>query len=180
MIRQRLTQEASFAVSDLVETTGLTRQGLQGHLKEAMASGLIHRIGRGRGTRYERGARWQPPTTWDTVPPTSGRTGTDVGFDEAQISDALLEWLDSDVGLDDPTTRDETGTTRCVIRLVEHETRFVARSTGKRLMAHLDRFRIVELNFEGVEHVGRSFMDEVFRVWAKRHPETELRPTNMV
>ncbi len=334
MIRQRLTQEASFAVSDLVETTGLTRQGLQGHLKNAMASGLIHRIGRGRGTRYERGDAWGHDRgaagrddRGDCVREGASsfeRTSSTAGLDESEISKALLEWLDVEspshtpevekvldyavseivnnaidhsgaplvstrasvrdgvvdiviedegmgvferlctgLGLDDhlhaiqelskgrSTTapeahsgegifftskvvtrfeltangltwivdneiEDETireaddrpGTrvtirirvdatvdiaevfgrfttdmaydkTRCVIRLFEHGSRFVARSQAKRLMANLERFRVVEFDFKGIEQVGQGFVDEVFRVWANQHPETEIVPINM-
>ena len=322
MIRDQLTQAASFAVSDLEEATGLTRQGLHRHLKKALASGLLRRIGRGRGTRYERGDHWTEEAREGSA--TFERTSSTAGLDESEISRAILEWLDGEIpsktrevekvldhaistivsnaidhsgapqvsataslrdgavdvviedagmgvferlraglGLDDhlhaiqelskgrSTTApeahsgegifftskvveqfeltangltwivdneigDETvreadhraGTrvalrvrvdttvevadvfrrfrtdvafdkTRCVIRLFEHGTRFVARSQAKRLMANLERFRVVEFDFKGVEQVGQGFVDEVFRVWARRHPETELVPVNM-
>ena len=41
-------------------------------------------------------------------------------------------------------------------------------------------FRNVVLDFKGVEAVGQGFVDEMFRVWASRHPNTRLDPINMV
>ena len=66
-----------------------------------------------------------------------------------------------------------------MIRLFEHGVRFVSRSEAKRLVAGLERFREVILDFHGVEGVGQGFVDEVFRVWASAHPGTRLVPRDM-
>lgn len=68
---------------------------------------------------------------------------------------------------------------RTVVRLFEHGTRFVSRSEAKRLADGLERFREVELDFQGVEGVGQGFVDELLRVWARAHPGTRLVPTRM-
>jgi anti-sigma regulatory factor (Ser/Thr protein kinase) len=73
----------------------------------------------------------------------------------------------------------EFDTSRVVIKLFQHGVRFVSRSEAKRLLAGLERFRHVILDFAGVEAAGQGFADEVFRVWAKAHPETHLRAENM-
>ena len=65
------------------------------------------------------------------------------------------------------------------VKLLEHGSSFVSRAEAKRLLAGLERFAEVELDFDKVESVGRGFADEVFRVWAKQHPEVRLIPTNM-
>jgi uncharacterized protein (DUF1330 family) len=70
-------------------------------------------------------------------------------------------------------------TTRTVVKLFAYGVRFVSRSEAKRLLEGLDRFRHVVLDFAGVEAVGQGFADEVFRVWARAHPEVELRGENM-
>ena len=70
-------------------------------------------------------------------------------------------------------------TSRCVIRLFEHGTTFISRSEAKRLVANLDRFRQVVLDFRGVKRVGQGFVDQVFRVWARKHPEVQLLPEGM-
>lgn len=55
----------------------------------------------------------------------------------------------------------------------------ISRSQAKRLIARFDRFKIVILDFEGIQEIGQAFADELFRVYAGEHPEVELLPTNM-
>ncbi len=69
--------------------------------------------------------------------------------------------------------------TKTVVHLFGIGVRFISRSEAKRLMRGLERFREVELDFTGVEDVGQGFVDEVFRVWPRDHPETVLTPTGM-
>jgi len=66
-----------------------------------------------------------------------------------------------------------------VVRLFAIGTKFVSRSQARRLVSGLERFREVVIDFRGVELVGQSFADEVFRVWARQHPEVALIPTDM-
>lgn len=56
----------------------------------------------------------------------------------------------------------------------------VSRSQAQRLLARIDRFKTVILDFEGVETVGQAFADEIFRVFSNNHPDVELltRRTN--
>lgn len=69
--------------------------------------------------------------------------------------------------------------TRTVVHLFEHGVRFVSRSEAKRLLVGLERFREVVVDFTGVSGIGQGFADEIFRVFARRHPEVRLVPTNM-
>ena len=50
----------------------------------------------------------------------------------------------------------------------------VSRSQAKRLLARVDQFRIVVLDFEGLDFIGPAFADEIFRVFARNHPEVEI------
>ncbi|CAN0620556.1 protein of unknown function [Burkholderia multivorans] len=52
----------------------------------------------------------------------------------------------------------------------------VSRSQAQRLLARIDRFKVVLFDFSDVESVGQAFADEIFRVYAKAHPEVELEP----
>lgn len=52
----------------------------------------------------------------------------------------------------------------------------VSRSQAKRLLTRIDRFRVVILDFAGIETIGQAFADEVFRVFALQHPGVELVP----
>jgi len=69
--------------------------------------------------------------------------------------------------------------TRTIIKLFAFGTEFVSRSQAKRLVHGLEQFREVVLDFKGVDLVGQGFADEVFRVWAREHPEVKLAPIEM-
>jgi hypothetical protein len=66
-----------------------------------------------------------------------------------------------------------------VVRLFAIGSEFVSRSQAKRLVHGLERFREVVLDFEGVDLVGQGFADQVFRIWARQHPEVRLIPVAM-
>ena len=71
-------------------------------------------------------------------------------------------------------------TTRAVVKLFQYGQSFVSRSEAKRLTQGLERFRQVILDFTGVTLVGQGFADEVFRVWARAHPDITLHAENMI
>jgi hypothetical protein len=73
----------------------------------------------------------------------------------------------------------EFARTRPRVLLAQHGTSFVSRSEAKRVLAGLERFSLVELDFGGVEAVGQGFIDEVLRVWPEHHPATRVEPVNM-
>lgn len=52
----------------------------------------------------------------------------------------------------------------------------VSRSQAKRVLARLEDFRTVILNFEGVESISPAFADEIFRVFRTAHPEVHIVP----
>ena len=65
--------------------------------------------------------------------------------------------------------------TRVQVTLSGAETgRLISRSEARRLLAGLDRFEVVELDFEGVVAIGQGFADEVFRVFPREHPNIQL------
>jgi len=54
----------------------------------------------------------------------------------------------------------------------------VSRSQAKRLLARLDIFNTVMLDFANIEIIGRAFADEIFRVFVNQHPNTTLLAIN--
>ena len=54
----------------------------------------------------------------------------------------------------------------------------LSRSAAKRLLARVNNFREVLLDFQGVNSIGQAFADEVFRVFVAEHPEVHLYPIN--
>lgn len=85
----------------------------------------------------------------------------------------------------DAYTADEEGDfafnkTIVPVRLALYEgEKLVSRSQAKRILNRVERFKIVALDFTGVDLIGQAFADEVFRVFARRNPQIELTPINM-
>lgn len=56
--------------------------------------------------------------------------------------------------------------------------KLVSRSQAKRMLTRIDRFTEVIFDFENVDSIGQSFADEIFRVFANKHPEIEISSIN--
>ena len=54
----------------------------------------------------------------------------------------------------------------------------VSRAQAKRLLARVEEFRKVTFDFDEVKVIGPAFADEIFRVFALRHPDIELVSLN--
>jgi len=52
----------------------------------------------------------------------------------------------------------------------------ISRSQAKRVLVRVELFRKVILDFKNVPSIGQAFADEVFRVFAREHPNTDLVP----
>ncbi len=79
------------------------------------------------------------------------------------------------------TSGDDYGFTKTVVpvALTQYgDDKLVSRSQAKRLLVRVDKFKTVIFDFSDVESIGQAFADEVFRVFANRHPEIELIPLN--
>ncbi len=55
---------------------------------------------------------------------------------------------------------------------------FMSRSEARRMAMRLEEFREVWVDFEGVEEIYPPFADELFRVFADKHPDTKLSAVN--
>ncbi len=69
--------------------------------------------------------------------------------------------------------------TRATVKLGAIGDSLLSRSEAKRIVAGLSKFRHVTLDFSGVDVVGQGFCDEIFRVFARAHPEVEIAPVGM-
>jgi anti-sigma regulatory factor (Ser/Thr protein kinase) len=76
---------------------------------------------------------------------------------------------------------DDYGFTRTIVPVVlakYGDENLVSRSQAKRLLARLEKFREVIMDFDKVETIGRAFADEIFRVFQKRNPHVHLMYIN--
>lgn len=61
--------------------------------------------------------------------------------------------------------------THVPVKLAQYEgERLISRSQAKRLLARVDKFHEVLLDFTGVQSIGQAFADEIFRVYKNEHP----------
>ncbi len=54
----------------------------------------------------------------------------------------------------------------------------VSRSEARRILAGLENFEHIVLDFHNVPAVGQGFIDEIFRVWKARHPTKTIEVKN--
>ncbi|MDI3463178.1 MAG: ATP-binding region, ATPase-like [Nitrospira sp.] len=77
---------------------------------------------------------------------------------------------------------DEFGFSKTLIPLIllkyEGE-QLISRSQAKRLMARVDKFQEVMLDFKGITSIGQAFADEVFRIYRRDHQNVHVYPINM-
>jgi len=66
--------------------------------------------------------------------------------------------------------------TKVLVGLLQRD--YVSRSEARRLIANLEKFSEIVLDFRDVKSVGQGFADEVFRVFAQRHPAIRIATQN--
>lgn len=111
---------------------------------------------------------WRP--SYERVPGTMVSMEISVGS-ERKLEDVFSEYEDDDHSF---------SKTSVSIELARYALdQLVSRSQGKRMMARLEGFRQVLLDFANVESIGQAFADEVFRVFPSDHPDVRLVPLNI-
>ena len=69
--------------------------------------------------------------------------------------------------------------TKVPVRLLRYQDEgIVSRSQAKRLLARFNMFKVVELDFEGIDMIGQAFTDEIFRVFKHNHPDIDIQVIN--
>lgn len=73
---------------------------------------------------------------------------------------------------------DEPAFSRTVVpvQLAQYNDQLISRSQAKRVLARVELFRKVVLDFKNVPTIGQAFSDEVFRIFPRDHPQIELIP----
>jgi hypothetical protein len=69
--------------------------------------------------------------------------------------------------------------TRTTIKLSAMGSTLISRSEARRVTHRLTDFTHAVLDFSGVDVVGQGFCDEIFRIFARQHPEVTLEPVGM-
>lgn len=69
--------------------------------------------------------------------------------------------------------------TEIKVRLYASGTVYISRSQARRILAGLNKFKTIILDFDRVTTVGQAFADEIFRVFQQKYPDIEVVPINM-
>ncbi|MDD3897056.1 MAG: DUF4325 domain-containing protein [Candidatus Peribacteraceae bacterium] len=105
------------------------------------------------------------------------KRGTKVFFQIACDSQQHL----NDIFKEYQTDPEERGfdRTEIQVRLYTMGTIHISRSQARRVLAGLEKFTSIVLDFEKVPNVGQAFADEIFRVFKNRYPAIQITPVNM-
>lgn len=82
---------------------------------------------------------------------------------------------------DEFSPADEYAFTKTVVplRMASFGTdKLISRSQAKRVVANLDKFHTILLDFDHVKAIGQGFADEIFRVFYNQHQTMEIIPIN--
>jgi DNA-binding transcriptional ArsR family regulator/anti-sigma regulatory factor (Ser/Thr protein kinase) len=100
--------------------------------------------------------------------------GTAVSFEIQRTSRLVLETVFGEFAPEEYDFQFQK--TRVLVKLLRRD--FVSRSEAKRLVANLEKFSEIALDFRDVKAIGQGFADEVFRVFAGRHPAIRITTEN--
>ncbi|MBU1018905.1 MAG: DUF4325 domain-containing protein [Patescibacteria group bacterium] len=76
------------------------------------------------------------------------------------------------------STEDAFDKTQITVELYKADEFFVSRSQARRILHGLDKFKLIVLDFKGIDLAGQAFCDEIFRVFSKNHPEIRIEYEN--
>jgi len=100
--------------------------------------------------------------------------GTEVNFNISRFSKTKLNSYFSKFAPEEYEYRFDK--TKVQVKLFEKQ--FISRSEAKRLLAGLDKFKEIILDFSGVKSIGQGFADEIFRIYKKNNPDILIKTEN--
>ena len=69
--------------------------------------------------------------------------------------------------------------TEVPVKLIQYKNEgLISRSQAKRLLSRVDKFKFVTLDFENISFIGQAFADQIFRVFAREHPDIQVTVKN--
>jgi len=72
----------------------------------------------------------------------------------------------------------EFSKTKVIVKLYKMGSEYISRSQARRILSGLEKFKIIILDFNGVDTVGQGFADEIFRVWRFANPGIKIISQN--
>ncbi len=100
--------------------------------------------------------------------------GTLVEFHIARSSKRTLQHVFSEYAPEEYEFKFEK--TKVFVKLFKRH--IISRSEARRLLAGLEKFSQIILDFSGVDSIGQGFADEVFRLFKVKHPKISIQIKN--
>lgn len=113
----------------------------------------------------------------------TGQSGTAAGGTTVRMKLGNHTFRTTKEIFDKFSVDEDYGFTKTIVpvKLAEYgDDNLLSRSQARRLLARIERFKMVVFDFAGVASVGQAFADEVFRVFFKRHSDIEITSGNTV
>jgi anti-sigma regulatory factor (Ser/Thr protein kinase)/predicted transcriptional regulator len=60
------------------------------------------------------------------------------------------------------------------VKLYHQDVDYVSRSQARRMLAGLEKFKTVELDFKDIKTIGQAFADEIFRIWQSARKDVKF------
>ena len=60
------------------------------------------------------------------------------------------------------------------VKLYHQDVDYVSRSQARRILAGLEKFKTIELDFKDIKTIGQAFADEVFRIWQSARKDVKF------
>ena len=107
------------------------------------------------------------------------KQGTRVTFvididDKHHLNDVFRKYVDRGAGGDYGFDKTEIR-----VRLYTLGGVHISRSQARRVLAGLEKFKVVVMDYDRVPLVGQAFADEVYRVFRTKHPDISIENENM-
>ena len=107
------------------------------------------------------------------------KKGTRVTFSlnissSLHLNDIFKKYTDTGAGKDYGFDRTEIR-----IKLYTMAGIYISRSQARRVLAGLEKFKVIVFDFDKVSVVGQAFADEIFRVFHHKYPDIRLETENM-
>jgi anti-sigma regulatory factor (Ser/Thr protein kinase) len=64
------------------------------------------------------------------------------------------------------------------VKLYHQDVDYVSRSQARRILAGLEKFKTIDLDFKDVKTIGQAFADEIFRIWQAGHKDVKFVTKN--
>jgi biotin operon repressor len=159
---------------ELREHLGITRQALNKHITALIDSGELYKTGSTRAARYTIAEKKPAARSLTKTFPLPGLAEDEVYEMLAVTFNLRTELSDNVEAILQYDFRFQK--TRIHVKLLQKD--YISRSEARRLLANLEKFSEIKLDFRGVRSIGQGFADEIFRVFINRHPGIIIESEN--